>query len=159
MRHCPRDGLSRAFGGRSTPACAALQEALTCEQATVVDVRTSLNNVMKVTSPLLGNEHKRLGRERAVCLTENNSKTIKYETEVLKAILLIAVGTIGGTVSLLLGELLCSAYLVCIGHCCYLILTLMVGAKIDGYEHHPPDWRDRMSEQSGCIFRRDDHGG
>jgi hypothetical protein len=36
---------------------------------------------------------------------EQLKEQIKYETEVLKAILLIAVGTIGGTVSLLLGEL------------------------------------------------------
>jgi len=48
-------GCHGISGGRSTPACAALQEALTCDKPTVVDVRTSLNETfMKVTSPLLG---------------------------------------------------------------------------------------------------------
>jgi hypothetical protein len=36
---------------------------------------------------------------------EQLREQIKYETEVLKAILLIAVATIGGTVGLLLGDL------------------------------------------------------
>jgi hypothetical protein len=36
---------------------------------------------------------------------EQLKEQIKYETEVLKATLLIAVATIGGTVSLLLGDL------------------------------------------------------
>ncbi len=35
---------------------------------------------------------------------ESLKERIKYETEVLKATLLIAVATIGGTISLLLGE-------------------------------------------------------
>jgi hypothetical protein len=36
---------------------------------------------------------------------EQLKEQIKYETEVLKAVLLIAVATIGGTVGLLLGDL------------------------------------------------------
>jgi len=57
---------------------------------------------------------------------EQLKEQIKYETEVLKAILLIAVGTIGGTVSLLLGELtLLRLLLSALGIVVTLILTLI----------------------------------
>ncbi len=62
---------------------------------------------------------------------EQLREQIKYETELLRAILLIAVATIGGTVSLLLGDLSPFRFLLCVLGIAVTIALMIIGWRQD----------------------------
>jgi hypothetical protein len=62
---------------------------------------------------------------------EQLKEQIKYETEVLKATLLIAVATIGGTISFLLGELTPLRSLLSVSGIVVTLALMVIGWRQD----------------------------